>query len=423
MQPTVRELIEKFEGRAPSLEKIETADSVITVDELLRRPNMTIEEMFFQAVKEGKREQVIELLSKGVYINAVDKNNHTALYHAFTKGDAQIAEVLLYLGANPDIRYEGKNLIEILASPSGSNLDEDNRIKLIQHLYIFGADVYKKSPLPPENPSDKIKKLFNSFLNNTEVKSKATSYFNGYIKPVITENLKESFFNGHWDRVQLRDDDKHSLLRIEAFKAMESGRLDDPNLNMTPDERYMFKLIPLLPNNQLIVERVNELIANRNRPLHSLGLDADPVFPGRAQEHRDLFLTLRVPPQEGVTSLDENPICPSRARELEELLSALNPDPSFRREGEQELPSALNPDPSFRREGGAPKSRREGEQELPSALNPDPSSRREGGAPSPDSPPKEGSPRTESSENPSANVVTRSGAKTVSDDGKGPARQ
>ena len=145
MQPTVKELIKKFEGGASSLEKIETADSVITVDELLRRPNMTIEEMFFQAVKEGKREQVIELLSKGVYVNAVDKNNHTALYHAITKGDAQTAEVLLYQGANPDIRYEGKNLIEILASPSGSNLDEDNRIKLIEHLYIFGADVYKKN--------------------------------------------------------------------------------------------------------------------------------------------------------------------------------------------------------------------------------------------------------------------------------------
>ena len=376
MQPTVGELIKKFEGGAPSLGKIETANSVITVNDLFPRSNMTIEEMFFQAVKEGKREQVIELLSKGVYVNAVDKNNHTALYHAVTKGYAQTVEVLLYQGANPDIRYEGKNLIEILASPSGSNLDEDNRIKLIQHLYIFGADVYKKRPLLPENPSDKIKELFNSFLDNTEVKSKATSYFNGYIKSVIIENLKESFFNGHWDRVQLRDDDKHSLLRIEAFKAMESGRLDDPNLNMTPDERYMFKLIPLLPNNQLIVERVNELIANRNRPLHSLGLDADPVFPGRAREHRDLFLTLKTP-QEGVTSLDANPIFPHRALELAELLLALNPDPS---------------------------------------------SRREGGAPSPDSPTKEGSPRAaKSSENPSANIVTRPGSQTLSGKSQSPA--
>ena len=123
------------------------------------QPNTpTIDESFLKAAKEGKHEQVIELLREGAYVDAVDDNDRTALYHAVTEGKLKTAEFLILQGANPDKEYEGKTLIEIIAygmikNPNLEN--DDNRRNLIEFLYTFGADVRKESL--SENPDEKMK--------------------------------------------------------------------------------------------------------------------------------------------------------------------------------------------------------------------------------------------------------------------------
>jgi hypothetical protein len=186
------------------------------------RPNTpTIDESFLKVAKEGKYEQVKELLSEGAYVDALDENKHTALYHAVTRGNAETAEFLLLRGANPDTRYEDKTLIKILTSSTSEdpNLkNNNNRTNLINLLYTFGADVGKESV--SENPDKEMKEFIKELNNPTNILNRGVN-FNGKIKKIIEKNLQESYFNGNWSRSLIEEDD-HSQMRIFAFMSINN---------------------------------------------------------------------------------------------------------------------------------------------------------------------------------------------------------
>src|SRR5436190_8821436 len=73
------------------------------------------------AAMRGDREAVKALLQKGTDVNVPLSDGMTALHYAAALGDAQMAEMLLYAGANPKAKTRINEYTPLhLASESGS---------------------------------------------------------------------------------------------------------------------------------------------------------------------------------------------------------------------------------------------------------------------------------------------------------------
>ncbi len=74
-----------------------------------------------EAAMRGDRDAVHALLTKGTDVNVPLSDGMTALHYAAALGDAQMAEMLLYAGANPKARTRINDYTPLhLASESGS---------------------------------------------------------------------------------------------------------------------------------------------------------------------------------------------------------------------------------------------------------------------------------------------------------------
>src|SRR5215467_11338550 len=88
-----------------------------------------------EAAMRGDREAVKVLLQKGADVNVPLSDGLTALHYAASLGDAQMAEMLIYAGANPKARTRINDYTPLhLAGDSGS-------AAIVTMLLNVGADV------------------------------------------------------------------------------------------------------------------------------------------------------------------------------------------------------------------------------------------------------------------------------------------
>jgi ankyrin repeat protein len=88
-----------------------------------------------EAAMRGDREAVKTLLQKGADVNVPLSDGMTALHYAASLGDAQMAEMLIYAGANPQARTRINDYTPLhLAAESGSGA-------VVKMLLTAGADV------------------------------------------------------------------------------------------------------------------------------------------------------------------------------------------------------------------------------------------------------------------------------------------
>jgi ankyrin repeat protein len=88
-----------------------------------------------EAAMRGDREAVKALLQKGADVNVPLSDGMTALHYAASLGDAQMAEMLIYAGANPQARTRINDYTPLhLAAESGSGA-------VVKMLLTAGADV------------------------------------------------------------------------------------------------------------------------------------------------------------------------------------------------------------------------------------------------------------------------------------------
>ncbi|MBO7093893.1 MAG: ankyrin repeat domain-containing protein, partial [Spirochaetia bacterium] len=66
-------------------------------------------EMLFKSVQNGKKENFYRSLVMGADINAADKDNKTALLLAVMAQNYEMAEVLIYKGAEVNVKSKGGN--------------------------------------------------------------------------------------------------------------------------------------------------------------------------------------------------------------------------------------------------------------------------------------------------------------------------
>ena len=99
-----------------------------------------------EAAMRGDREAVRVLLQKGTDVNVALSDGMTALHYAAAIGDAQMAEMLLYAGANAQAKTRLNDYTPLhLASESGS-------AAIIKALLAAGADVNAKTTVSGVTP-------------------------------------------------------------------------------------------------------------------------------------------------------------------------------------------------------------------------------------------------------------------------------